>query len=179
MQALRVMNRLRGIVDQTQKNGPKKSKEMGRPMGAAADSPLTVRFVCSNDPSRAFIAAALVRSIGRGAASGLAEGELADVHPSARRVMEEIGISLTGLAARSVPAGETVVLIRNRGLAAPRENATWSFDDPATTPDQAASLANFRKVRDEIKRRVDLLLLVKLRQSATGNRQHQPREGNA
>lgn len=151
---------------------------------AATNAPAPAfRFVCrEDDPSRAFMAAALVQSIGRGAAIGRAEGDLVAVHPVARQVMEEIGVSLAGQVAEIEPArqgGETIVLIRNRGVPAPRQAATWSFDDPTTGADEAASLANFRRVRDEIKRRVDLLLLVKLRHPSADNQRHQPREGNA
>jgi hypothetical protein len=150
---------------------------------ATGDAALAFRFVCrEDDPSRAFMAAALVQSIGRGAATGRAEGDLLAVHPVARQVMEEIGVSLAGLNAEIDPAregGEMIVLIRNRGVPAPRQAATWSFDDPTAGADEGTSLANFRRVRDEIKRRVDLLLLVRLRQPSTNNPRHQPREGNA
>ena len=45
---------------------------------------LAFRFVCrEDDPSRAFMAAALVQSIGRGAATGRAEGDLVAVHRTA------------------------------------------------------------------------------------------------
>jgi protein-tyrosine-phosphatase len=122
---------------------------------------LAVRFVCPGDPSRAFIAAAFVRDLARGAAESFVQGDLRAVHPAAHAVMEEIGVSLAGAgAARPRAPAELVVSIRNRGLPAPPDVMSWSFDDP-TAADARTTLHAFRRVRDEIKRRVDLLLLVK------------------
>ena len=125
---------------------------------------LLVRFVCQADPSRAFIAEAMVRGCARGSAAALAEGDPARVQPEARQVMNEIGIPVReGVPQGGVSPGELelVVVIRNRGLPAPTGVISWSFDDPDQEADQEAKLNTFRRVRDEIKRRVDLLLLIK------------------
>lgn len=135
------------------------------PDRAASQAVMRVCFSCEGDPSRAFIAEALVRDVSRGAADGRAEGDPAALHPLARAVMSEVGLPLreTRQPPSSDEVPEVLVHIRNRGTAAgPREGAClpWSFDDPAQASEAERRQA-FRRVRDEIKRRLDLLLLVK------------------
>lgn len=62
-----------------------------------------------------------------------------------------------------------MVIIRNRDSPSLSHVMTWHFDDPAENGDEVTKVAAFRRVRDEIKRRVDLLLLVK--------RRRRPRKG--
>lgn len=125
---------------------------------------LFLHFVCANDPSRAFIAEAFVRGLAGAAAEAWAHGDPADVHPAARRVMNEVGVPLReGGATTSIPRDDSdlMVIIQNRDSPVLSGVMTWHFDDPAESGDEATTVAAFRRVRDEIKRRVDLLLLVK------------------
>ena len=97
------------------------------------------------------------------------EGGSVGLDPLARQVMLEIGIALASEPAAHPPGdADLVITIRNRGQAAPASGTSaiilsWSFDDPAAllSAPEAERLIAFRRVRDEIKRRVDLLLLVK------------------
>jgi protein-tyrosine-phosphatase len=131
------------------------------------DHLLHLRFVCPADPSRAFIAEAFVRALARDGVDGWAKGDPARVDPAARRVMDEIGTPLRTDGASASGAGddssEEVVVIRNRGVPPLSDVISWSFDDPSESEDEATRLSVFRRVRDEIKRRVDLLVLVMVR----------------
>ena len=125
---------------------------------------LFLHFVCADDPSRAFIAEAFVRALGGRTAEAWAHGDPADVHPAARRVMNEVGVSLReGGVTTSIPpdGSDLTVIIQNRNAPSLSGIMAWHFDDPAESGDEVATVAAFRRVRDEIKRRVDLLLLVK------------------
>jgi protein-tyrosine-phosphatase len=142
-------------------------------LDAAAEPPrLFLRFICANDPSRAFIAEAFVRDSAGGAAEAWAHGDPADVHPAARRVMNEIGVSLRDTeVTTSIPrdGSDLRVIIQDRDSPSLSDAMTWHFDDPAESGDEVTKVAAFRRVRDEIKRRVDLFLLVK--------RPRRPRKG--
>ena len=134
---------------------------------ATAGDAIHLEFV-SADPSRAFIAETLMRNMGRGAVAAWAPGDPRRVHPLARQVMEEIGLPVREHAEPS-PVAEArpeVVWIRDRGGPRFPEIMAWTFDDPLAAHDAAAALACFRQVRDELKRRIDLFLLVRLRQAA-------------
>jgi protein-tyrosine-phosphatase len=131
---------------------------------AVERSRLFLHFVCPDDPSRAFIAEAFVRGLAGGAAEAWAHGDPADVDPAARRVMNDVGMPLReGGVTTSIPrdGSDLVVLIQNRDSPSLSDVMTWHFDDPAESGDEVTKVTAFRRVRDEIKRRVDLLLLVK------------------
>jgi protein-tyrosine-phosphatase len=136
----------------------------GNPSHQANANPrICICFVCEADPSRAFIAEAFVRSLGRRTAEAWADGDPAKVHPAARQVMADIRVPLREARATppsNVDAPDVVVVIQNRDLPLLAEGLSWRFDDPAQAGDETSQLQAFRRVRDEIKRRVDLLLLV-------------------
>jgi protein-tyrosine-phosphatase len=146
------------------KPGSARTAALARRDSVPGDPPVSLRFVCPADPSRAFIAEAFVRGSARGGAAGRADGDPARVHPAARRVMQEIGIPLRESATNAPSArdgaSELVVVIGNRGVPHLSGAMSWRFDDPSQGEDEATRLMAFRRVRDEIKRRVDLLLLV-------------------
>ena len=146
---------------------PVEVADLGRPPAR-----LLLHFICANDPSRAFIAEAFVRGSAGATFEAWAHGDPADVHPAARRVMSEVGVPLRKGAVTTSISGDgshLMVNIQNRDSPSPSDVMTWHFDDPAESGDEAATVAAFRRVRDEIKRRVDLLLLVK--------RPRRPRKG--
>lgn len=89
------------------------------------------------------------------------------VRPEAIRVMNEIGIDISGHRSKSVDefAGQNfdyvITVCDNAKESCPvfpakTKRIHWSFDDPAeATGDEIEKLAVFRRVRDEIKRELE------------------------
>ena len=92
------------------------------------------------------------------------------VHPLAIEVMAEVGVDISAHRSKSIDefAGQTLDLLvtvcGNARESCPmyagaKRQVHWGFDDPAhaagTKPEQ---LAVFRRVRDEIRRRIELFL---------------------
>jgi arsenate reductase len=96
--------------------------------------------------------------------------EPSHVRPQAIAVMREIGIDISGQRSKSVDefAGQqfdyVITVCDNANERCPVFPGTtrrrhWSFEDPAAaTGDEAARLAIFRRVRDEIRERLRELI---------------------
>jgi arsenate reductase len=93
------------------------------------------------------------------------------IHPLAVRVMAERDIDISSQKSKALDAMiekqfDYVITVCDRAREScptwpsAREHIHWSFDDPAeATGDEAQKLAVFRRVRDEIARRVQLFVL--------------------
>lgn len=88
------------------------------------------------------------------------------VHPLAIRVLEEIGLDLRSARSKSVEefqgrSFDLVVTVCDHAretcpvFPLARETLHWPFDDPADAEgDEETRLVTFRRVRDEIRRRI-------------------------
>lgn len=134
---------------------------------SAYESPLpAVLFVCVHNAGRSQMAAGLLAYHAAGRvevrSAGSAPGET--VNPSAVAVMAELGIDIGGESPRKLTDEAVreadVVITMGCGDACPifpgRRYLDWNVSDPAGQPPEAV-----RPIRDEIDRRV-LLLLVEL-----------------
>jgi len=126
--------------------------------------PLRILFVCAENSCRSQMAEGFARSLGGGRVAAASAGSrpAARVHPAAVRLMAERGIDLGGSVPRgldALAAGSTwdAVVTMGCGDACPaipaRRRIDWDLPDPRDLPDDA-----FRAVRDEIERRVKILL---------------------
>jgi arsenate reductase len=128
--------------------------------------PPVVLILCTGNSCRSQMAEGILRR----AAAGMLDARSAGskpagyVHPLAIQAMAEIGIDISGHHSKSM-AGflqqdvETVITVcGNADQACPMfpgqlKHHHWGFDDPAHAPgDEAAQMAVFRRVRDEIQR---------------------------
>jgi len=134
--------------------------------------PLKVLFVCSGNCSLARMAEALGSAVGRGLLKCRGMGTSSDdIHPLAVRAMAEVGIDISQ---RASPVREQcmderfdlVITLCERGRAVALTQVTWSdrirwtFVDPSEgrgTEDE--QLRAFRRVRDELRQRIQLFLL--------------------
>ena len=122
-------------------------------------------FVCKKNSCRSQMAEGFARTIGDGkikvASAGL---EASQVHPTAIEVMSEIGIDITQQTSNPLnefnPKDYNIVIsLCGCGVNLPPEWVTrevfqdWELDDPDGQP-----LDTFRRVRDEIKQRVEHLI---------------------
>ncbi|MBP0000993.1 MAG: arsenate reductase, glutathione/glutaredoxin type [Cyanobacteria bacterium SID2] len=124
-----------------------------------------VMFVCKRNSCRSQMAEGFARNLGKDKIAVSSSGlEASRVHPTAIEVMSEIGIDIG--AQTSDPLGnfkaddyDTVISLCGCGVNLPPEWVTrevfedWQLDDPDGQP-----LETFRRVRDEIRERVDRMI---------------------
>ena len=126
-----------------------------------------VLILCTGNSARSQMAEGSLRHDGGGkfvvASAGV---EPSHVRPQAIEVMREIGIDISGQRSKSVDefAGQefdyVITVCDNANERCPvfpgnTQRIHWSFEDPAAAEgDEAARLAVFRRVRDEIRERL-------------------------
>jgi arsenate reductase len=126
----------------------------------------TVLILCTGNSCRSHLAEGILRA----AASELLEVRSAGskpagyVHPLAVQVMKEIGIDISGHRSKHLneflaePIETVITLCGNADQACPTfpgqvNRYHWGFEDPAhATGTESEKLAEFRRVRDQIKR---------------------------
>ena len=130
-----------------------------------------VLFLCTGNSARSQMAEGLMRSLGLGLWEVKSGGLLPSyVHPLAIRVMEEIGIDISHQTSKSMEQflnedfDYIVTLCDHAAMSCPTfpgqaKRLHWSLEDPAGaigTIEQR--LRVFRKIRDEIKTKIEELL---------------------
>ena len=123
----------------------------------------TVLFVCVHNAGRSQMAAGYLRHLAGDAVDVLSAGSAprASINPVAVEAMAEEGIDIAGAQPRVLDPDEVsrcdVVVTMGCGDACPFfpgvRYEDWELDDPAGRP-----LPEVRRVRDEIRRRVEALL---------------------
>jgi arsenate reductase len=126
-----------------------------------------VLILCTGNSARSQMAEGLLRHDGGDKFEVASAGvEPSHVRPQAIAAMRELGIDISGQRSKSVAefAGQefdyVITVCDNANERCPvfpgqTERIHWSFDDPAAaTGDEAAQLAVFRRVRDEIRARL-------------------------
>jgi arsenate reductase len=130
----------------------------------------TVLFLCTGNSCRSQMAEAFIRQMAGERFEVLSAGlePAPEIHPLAVKIMAEKGLDLSGQHPKSVGeylgrrTARVVVTVCDR--AAQRcptmwpgalVRLHWPFEDPAAFEgDEAAKLAKFREVRDQIERRI-------------------------
>lgn len=132
----------------------------------------SVLILCTGNSCRSQMAEALWESLGQGAWSAVSAGSrpAGYVHPLAIRVMQELGIDLSRHTSKSLDRfvdddfDLVVTVCDNAREACPvfagaKQTLHWPFDDPAhATGTEDEKLAEFRRVRDEIRDRIKQFL---------------------
>ena len=128
----------------------------------------SVLILCTGNSCRSQMAEALWQTLGQGTWRAASAGSrpAGYVHPLAVRVMHELGIDLSGHTSKSLDRfvnddfDLVVTVCDNARDACPvfpgaKQTLHWPFDDPAhATGTHDERLAEFRRVRDEIRNRV-------------------------
>jgi protein-tyrosine-phosphatase len=123
----------------------------------------TVLFVCVHNAGRSQMAAGFLSHLSKGAVEVLSAGSMPaeQINPVAVQAMQEVGIDITTavpkvLITEAVQASDVVVTM-GCGDTCPffpgKRYEDWVLDDPAGQGIEAV-----RPIRDEIRRRVELLL---------------------
>ena len=128
-----------------------------------------VLFLCTGNSARSQMAEALLRHIAGDRFEAYSAGlEPKGMHPFTVRVMEEIGMPLTGQYSKDVREymgklhfGYLITVCANAEERCPTtfpgvgQRLHWAFDDPAAVEGtDEDKLAKFREVRDQIDRRI-------------------------
>lgn len=123
----------------------------------------TVLFVCVHNAGRSQMAAGFMQSLGKDKVNVLSAGSMPkdQINPVAVEVMKEIGIDISNnqpkiLTTESVKESD-VVITMGCGDACPifpgKRYEDWQLEDPA-----GKDLETVRRIRDEIKSRIEVLL---------------------
>ena len=125
--------------------------------------PKTVLFVCVHNAGRSQMAAGFMKAIGKEKVNVLSAGSMPkdQINPVAVEVMKEVGIDISNnqpkiLTTESVKESD-VVITMGCGDACPifpgKRYEDWQLEDPA-----GKDLETVRRIRDEIKSRIEVLL---------------------
>ena len=123
----------------------------------------TVLFVCVHNAGRSQMAAGFMQNLGKDKVNVLSAGSMPkdQINPVAVEVMKEVGIDISNnqpkiLTTESVKESD-VVITMGCGDACPifpgKRYEDWQLEDPA-----GKDLETVRKIRDEIKSRIEALL---------------------
>jgi arsenate reductase len=126
-----------------------------------------VLFLCTHNSARSQMAEGLLRALAGDRFEAASAGtEATRVHPLAIRVMDEIGIDLTGQASKTLdrfldePWDHVITVCDAAEQRCPvfpgrASRAHWSLADPSAAPGtEAERLQVFRRIRDEISARI-------------------------
>lgn len=131
----------------------------------SANPPL-VLVLCTGNSCRSHLAEGLLRAAAKGRLEVASAGSrpAGYVHPLAIRVMQEIGIDISGHTSKHMneflqrPVETVITVCGNADQVCPVypgqvHRLHWPFEDPAhATGTEEEQLAVFRRVRDEIRR---------------------------
>lgn len=122
-------------------------------------------FVCKRNSCRSQMAEGFAKHLGKGKITVTSSGlESSRVHPTAIQVMSEVGIDITDQTSNPLSEFQpenydAVISLCGCGVNLPEDWVTreifedWQLDDPDGQP-----IETFRRVRDEIKTRVEKLI---------------------
>jgi len=151
-------------------------------MAEHGQEPIRVLFLCTGNSARSQMAEAWLRELGGGrfAAESAGTHPAPRINPLTERVMGDIGISLAGQYPKTIGdigaldrAWDYVITTCDQANEAcpvfpgDTERIHWGFEDPAAVEGtEEQRLRVFRRVRDEIKRRVQLFTELKAHKRA-------------
>lgn len=151
------------VVGMTKRFAGDRLRALGQANGLIAKAAPEVLFVCVHNAGRSQMAAALLRRRANGRVHVMSAGSApaSSVHPAVVAVMQEAGLDLSGefpkpLTDEIVRAADVVITMGCGDACAVytgKRYLDWELADPAGEPVVAA-----REIRDEIDRRVSVLL---------------------
>lgn len=154
-------------------------------MSTSTARPISVLFLCTGNSARSQMAEGLLRQMGQGRFRPYSAGTepAARVNPLAEEAMREIGIALDGYHPKSLDsvcdlgvAWDYVITTCDQAndvcptFPDDTERIHWGFQDPARAEGtHEERLRVFRRVRNEIKRRIALFIALPVHNRAGAN----------
>jgi arsenate reductase len=133
-----------------------------------------VLFLCTHNSARSQMAEGLLRDLAGNRSEVMSAGtEATHLRPLAIRVMDEIGIDISGLESKTLerylgePFDYVITVCDEANEACPffpgaKNRLHWSFEDPSRAEgSEKQRLGVFRRVRDEIRGRIEQELVNK------------------
>ncbi len=132
-------------------------------------SKIKVLFLCTGNSARSQMAEAFLRKFGGDQFEAYSAGtQPRDIHPYTARVMEEVGISLSGHSSKHfkeymgrVNFAYVIILGEEAEKQCPTtfpgitQRLNWSLEDPSAVEEsEEKKLMKFREVRDKIEQRI-------------------------
>jgi arsenate reductase (thioredoxin) len=140
-------------------------------------------FLCTHNSARSQMAEGLLRHLGGERFDAFSAGtEATRVRPLAIRAMAELGIDIAGQESKTLarylgePFDAVITVCDAANEACPvfpgaRRRLHWSFEDPSrATGSEEEQLAVYRRVRDEIRARIERELLAEPSQLEAASR---------
>ena len=133
-------------------------------------APVRILFLCTRNSARSQMAEAITRHLGDGKVEVFSAGtEATDVHPMARRAMDELGVGMAGQRSKHLKEflGQqfdyVITVCDNAHEACPRfpgnpEQIHWSFPDPAAIQGEEAQHDAFQATAEGLMDRIRTLL---------------------
>ena len=134
-----------------------------------------VLFICTHNSARSQMAEGLLRFLGGDAFEAFSAGtEATFVRPLAIKAMFELGIDISGQQSKTLdsylrqPFDEVITVCDTAAEACPvfpgaARRRHWSLEDPSkATGTEEEQLAVYRRVRDELRSRIEYELLAKV-----------------
>lgn len=134
-----------------------------------------ILFICTHNSARSQMAEGLLRYLAGDRFDVFSAGtEATEVRPFAMKVMNELGIDISSQHSKTLdrylhePFGMVITVCDTAAEVCPIfpgavQHRHWSFEDPSkATGSEAEQLAVYRRIRDEIRERIENELLVEL-----------------
>lgn len=135
-------------------------------------TPRRVLFLCTHNSARSQMAEGLLRALGGDRFAAFSAGtEATRVRPDAIAAMAELGIDISGQESKTLdrylgePFDRVITVCDDANESCPvflgaRERLHWSFPDPSkATGSDEERLATYRRVRDDIRARIETELI--------------------
>jgi protein-tyrosine-phosphatase len=130
-------------------------------------------FLCAKNSARSQMAEGFARHFGRGRVEAASAGDhpADELHPLAVKVMQEVGVDIAEQRAKNLERFRderfdfVISVCQPKNEVCPTwvdaSEITWAIEDPAaqSVANEIERLVVFRRVRDNIRRRVELFLL--------------------
>jgi len=127
-----------------------------------------VLFLCTHNSARSQMAEGMLRNLAEGRFEVMSAGtEATHVRPQAMKVMDEIGVDISGQESKTLerylgePFDYVITVCDEANETCPffpgaTNRLHWSFEDPSRAEgSEERRLAVFRRVRDEIRERIE------------------------
>ena len=132
---------------------------------------LKIMFLCTGNSCRSQMAEGFARALGKGLIEPCSAGVMpSEIHPKTIQVMKEIGIDISNQTSKGIDeyllnTMDIVITLCSSAeamcpMTPPRiKRIHWSIDDPKTATGSEEEVLNaFRSARDEIKKKLEMLI---------------------
>ena len=132
---------------------------------------LKIMFLCTGNSCRSQMAEGFARALGKGLIEPCSAGVMpSEIHPKTIQVMKEIGIDISNQTSKGIDEHllntmDIVITLCSSAeamcpMTPPRiKRIHWSIDDPKTATGSEEEVLNaFRSARDDIKKKIEMLI---------------------